>query len=84
MGMERIAGNLARSCAAALLVAAGLVSGAANATILVAEPDGVVLDTNTGLEWEQSPSSSLFKLGGCACPCGWRGDGRRRIPLGHN
>jgi hypothetical protein len=60
MSMERIAGNKVRAWATVLFVAAGLVSGAANAAILVAEPDGVVLDTRTGLEWEQAPSSSTF------------------------
>jgi hypothetical protein len=37
--------------ATAFLVAAGLVSGAANATFIT-EADGVVLDTVTGLEWD--------------------------------
>jgi len=57
--MDNQFGTTVRRWAIALLVAAGLVSGAANAT-LIAEPDGVVLDTTTGLEWEQHPFFDPF------------------------
>lgn len=52
-----------RRLATALLVAAGLVSGAANATFMV-EPDGVVLDTTTGFEWEQNANHAPFNWAG--------------------
>jgi hypothetical protein len=57
--MENRFGKSVRQSVTALCVAAGLVSGAANAN-LIAETDGVVRDTNIGLEWEQSPSLSRF------------------------
>jgi hypothetical protein len=44
-----------------LIAASFFLSGVANAT-LVAESDGVVLDTNTGLEWEQNPISTNLSL----------------------
>ncbi len=54
-------GKCVRRSATAVLLAAGLVSAAANATpILVAEPDGVVLDTNTHLEWQQIANNGPF------------------------
>jgi hypothetical protein len=59
MGNRRCA--MARCCFIALLVAVMSLAGNAFATLIV-EPDGVVLDTNTGLEWEQHPSPEIFFL----------------------
>jgi hypothetical protein len=47
----------------ALLVAAGLVSGAANATF-IDQGGGVILDTVTNLEWEQNANHGPFDLAG--------------------
>ena len=43
--------EMVRGWVTTLLLAAGLVSGAANATFIT-EADGVILDTVTGLEWD--------------------------------
>jgi hypothetical protein len=51
MGNRRFA--MAKVWTVALLVVAMGVASNAFATLIV-EPDGVVLDTNTGLEWEQN------------------------------
>ena len=59
VGNRRFA--MAKGWWAALLVAAMGLAGNALAALLV-EPDGVVLDTNTGLEWEQSPSPDFFSI----------------------
>jgi len=57
MGNRRFA--MAKRWTVALLVAAMGLAGNAFATLIV-EPDGVVLDTNTGLEWEQNISPCCF------------------------
>jgi Protein of unknown function (DUF1566)/PEP-CTERM motif len=57
--MSNRSSAMVRRWATALMVAAGLVSGAANATFMV-EPDGVVLDTTTGFEWEQNANHGPF------------------------
>jgi uncharacterized protein DUF1566/PEP-CTERM motif-containing protein len=61
--MRNRLGRAVRQCALALLLAAGMASGVANAT-LIAEPDGVVLDTVTGLEWEQNANHGPFNWAG--------------------
>jgi predicted porin len=48
-------GESVRRSAVALLVAAGLTSGAANA-VLIDQGDGTVLDTTTNLEWVKDGS----------------------------
>jgi hypothetical protein len=49
----------ARRWTTVLLVAGMGFAGNAAATLML-EPDGVVLDTNTGLEWEQNANHGLF------------------------
>jgi hypothetical protein len=53
--------GIAKCWSVALVVAAIGLAANAFATLIV-EPDGVVLDTNTGLEWEQHPSPDIFLL----------------------
>jgi hypothetical protein len=50
---------MAKRCFVALLVAVISLAGNAFAALIV-EPDGAVLDTNTGLEWEQALSPCCF------------------------
>lgn len=61
MGDRRFA--TARRWTTVLLVAGMGLAGSASATLIV-EPDGVVLDTNTGLEWEQNANHGPFNWAG--------------------
>jgi acyl-coenzyme A thioesterase PaaI-like protein len=59
---NRIAKSV-RQLTVALLVAAGMVSGAANAAF-IDQGGGVVLDTTTNLEWEQNANHGPFNWAG--------------------
>lgn len=61
MGSQRSA-SATRAIAALLAAGMGL-AGNASATF-IPEPDGVVLDTVTGLEWEQNPNHGPFDWAG--------------------
>lgn len=61
MGNRRF-GTVKRWTAVLLVAGIGL-AGNASATLIV-EPDGVVLDTNTGLEWEQNANHGPFSWTG--------------------
>ena len=66
--MHHVAGTgrssaLARKLKLLVLGASVLLSGAANASLIL-EPDGVVLDTTTGLEWEQNANHGPFNWAG--------------------
>jgi hypothetical protein len=61
MGNRRFA--TAKRWTAALLVVGMGLAGNASATLMV-EPDGVVLDTSTGFEWEQNANHGSFNWAG--------------------
>src|SRR6266852_6283972 len=80
---NRLFATAKRWTAALLVVGMGL-AGNASATLMV-EPDGVVLQTNTALEWEQNANHGPFNWVGArdyATTLALDGGGFRLAPVG--